>query len=160
MERKIYYDLLSWKKSPDRKPLILQGARQVGKTYIVNYFAGKEYSSSIYCNFEKDPGLHDLFRDLSPSSIIKKLSIYKRREILPENTLIILALISASTLAIAKWICRPPWAQGFPASVLPGASAGRKICASPAQPVSATMWRICPKCSAKCCRRFNTQIGV
>ena len=57
MERKIYYDLLNWKNSADRKPLILQGARQVGKTYIVNYFAGKEYANSIYCNFEKDKGL-------------------------------------------------------------------------------------------------------
>ena len=43
MERKIYLELLQWKNSADRKPLILQGARQVGKTYIVNYFAGKEY---------------------------------------------------------------------------------------------------------------------
>ena len=56
MERKIYKDLLAWKNSADRKPLILQGARQVGKTYIVNYFAGKEYSNSVYCNFEKDDG--------------------------------------------------------------------------------------------------------
>ena len=53
MERKIYKDLLEWKNRADRKPLILQGARQVGKTYIVNYFAGKEYENSIYCNFEK-----------------------------------------------------------------------------------------------------------
>lgn len=53
MERKIYKDLLEWKNNADRKPLILQGARQVGKTYIVNYFAGKEYSNSVYCNFER-----------------------------------------------------------------------------------------------------------
>ena len=59
MERKIYNDLLKWKNSPDRKPSILQGARQVGKTYIVNYFAGKEYTNSVYCNFEKDSGLKD-----------------------------------------------------------------------------------------------------
>ena len=66
MERKIYKDLVAWKSSSDRKPLILQGARQVGKTYIVNYFAGKEYSNSIYCNFEKDKGLHDFFKKMSP----------------------------------------------------------------------------------------------
>ena len=75
MERKIYTDLLKWKQSSDRKPLILQGARQVGKTYIVNYFAGKEYANSVYCNFEKDRGLHEFFLDLSPRNILKKLSL-------------------------------------------------------------------------------------
>lgn len=102
MERKIYFDLLNWKNSADRKPLILQGARQVGKTYIVNYFAGKEYESSVYCNFEKDSGLHDFFRDLSPVSIIKKLSIYKRREIIPGHTLIIFDEIQACSEAITS----------------------------------------------------------
>ena len=102
MERKIYNDLLEWKQSPDRKPLILQGARQVGKTYIVNYFAGKEYANSVYCNFEKDTGLHSFFSDLSPSSIIKKLSIYKRREIVPGNTLIIFDEIQACPEAITS----------------------------------------------------------
>ena len=72
MERKIYKELLAWKNSTDRKPLILQGARQVGKTYIVNYFAGKEYSNSVYCNFEKDDGLPDFFKDLTPEKIIRK----------------------------------------------------------------------------------------
>ena len=47
MERKIYQELLNWKNNEARKPLILQGARQVGKTYIVNYFAGKEYQNYI-----------------------------------------------------------------------------------------------------------------
>jgi predicted AAA+ superfamily ATPase len=102
MERKIYNDLLEWKQSPDRKPLILQGARQVGKTYIVNYFASKEYANSVYCNFEKDTGLHSFFSDLSPSSIIKKLSIYKRREIVPGNTLIIFDEIQACPEAITS----------------------------------------------------------
>ena len=89
MRRKIYNNLLEWKNSETRKPLILQGARQVGKTYIVNYFAGKEYNNYLYCNFEKDQGLKDFFKDLNPESIIKKLSIYKRKEIFPNNTLII-----------------------------------------------------------------------
>ena len=100
MERKIYPELLQWKNSADRKPLILQGARQVGKTYIVNYFAGKEYANSIYCNFEKDTGLHDFFKDMSPASVLKKISIYKRREIVPGNTLIIFDEIQACPEAI------------------------------------------------------------
>ena len=102
MERKIYTDLLKWKQSSDRKPLILQGARQVGKTYIVNYFAGKEYANSVYCNFEKDRGLHDFFLDLSPRNILKKLSLYKRKEIIPGSTLIIFDEIQACPEAITS----------------------------------------------------------
>ena len=102
MERKIYKELLAWKRSPERKPLILQGARQVGKTYIVNFFAGKEYSNSIYCNFEKDTGLHDIFKNLNPETIIKKLGLYKRKEIFRENTLIIFDEIQACPEAITS----------------------------------------------------------
>lgn len=102
MERKIYYELLKWKDGADRKPLILQGARQVGKTYIVNYFAGKEYANSVYCNFEKDTGLHSFFDDLSPVNIIKKLSVYKRREIIPGKTLLIFDEIQACPRAITS----------------------------------------------------------
>lgn len=102
MERKIYSDLVKWKNSDSRKPLILQGARQVGKTYIVNYFAGKEYATIIYCNFEKDHDLYDFFRNLSPSEIIKKLSAYKRREIIPGHTLIIFDEIQACPEAVTS----------------------------------------------------------
>lgn len=102
MERKIYKNLVLWKNSLDRKPLILQGARQVGKTYVVNYFAGKEYSNSIYCNFEKDMKLHDFFKNLTPENIIKKISLYKRKEIFPKNTLIIFDEIQACPEAITS----------------------------------------------------------
>ena len=102
MERKIYQDLLNWKLNNDRKPLILQGARQVGKTYIVNYFAGKEYVNSVYCNFENDSQLHDFFDNLDPMTIIKKISFYKRKEILPHNTLIIFDEIQACPQAITS----------------------------------------------------------
>lgn len=102
MERKIYQDLLKWKLNNNRKPLVLQGARQVGKTYIVNYFAGKEYVNSVYCNFEKDSQLHDFFDNLDPMTIIKKISLYKRKEILPHNTLIIFDEIQACPQAITS----------------------------------------------------------
>ena len=102
MERKIYNDLLEWKKNPNRKPLILQGARQVGKTYIVNYFAGKEYANSVYCNFEKDDNLAPLFDNLTPETIIRKLSFYKRKEIFKENTLLIFDEIQACPKAITS----------------------------------------------------------
>ncbi|MBU4487325.1 MAG: AAA family ATPase, partial [Candidatus Delongbacteria bacterium] len=55
MKRKAYEDLVRWKNSKNRKPLLLQGARQVGKTYLVNEFAGKEYKDYFYFNFEQTP---------------------------------------------------------------------------------------------------------
>ncbi len=102
MERKIYQNLLKWKNSDLRKPLILQGARQVGKTYIVNYFAGKEYANYVYCNFEKEKGLEDFFCDLNPINIIRKLESYKRKEILPGSTLIIFDEIQACPKAVTS----------------------------------------------------------
>lgn len=59
IERKIYQDLLKWKDSKDRRLLILQGARQVGKTYIVNLFGAENYTNVVYYNFEKEQGLED-----------------------------------------------------------------------------------------------------
>lgn len=102
MERKIYNKLLEWKNNKFRKPLILQGARQVGKTYIVNYFAGKEYTNYIYCNFEKEKGLEDFFDDLDPKTIIRKLEGFKRKEIFKGNTLIIFDEIQACPKAITS----------------------------------------------------------
>ena len=107
MERKIYKDLLLWKSKDSRKPLILQGARQVGKTYIVNLFAGREYANSVYLNFEKDKGLSDFFTNLSPEIIIKKISAYKRRDIIAGQTLLIFDEIQACPDAITslKYFC-------------------------------------------------------
>lgn len=107
MERKIYQDLLNWKNSIDRKPLVLQGARQVGKTYIVNLFGDNNYANVVYCNLEKDPNLKDFFTDLSPQNIIKKLSNYKRKEIMPSHTLIIFDEIQACPEALTslKYFC-------------------------------------------------------
>ena len=62
MKRDIYHNLLEWKKSSRRKPLILQGARQVGKTYILKEFGKNEYSDIAYFNFEEDTALSDFFK--------------------------------------------------------------------------------------------------
>lgn len=107
MERKIYGELLNWKNSPSRKPLILQGARQVGKTYIVNIFGSQEYANTIYCNFEQEKDLKEFFSNLKPQSILAKLSNYKRREILPEHSLIIFDEVQDCPEAITslKYFC-------------------------------------------------------
>lgn len=90
MKRDIYQGLISWKKSDTRKPLILQGARQVGKTYILKEFGKNEYQDTAYFNFEEDPALNDFFKGkIAPVKIIEKLSIYREKNILPGKTLII-----------------------------------------------------------------------
>lgn len=63
MERKVTKYLLDWKDSPYRKPLILQGARQVGKTYILLEFGKKHYENVAYFNFETNPSLIQTFEE-------------------------------------------------------------------------------------------------
>lgn len=107
MERKIYQDLLKWKNSADRKPLILQGARQVGKTYVVNLFGSREYANMVYCNFEKEPKLKDFFTDLEPKRLLDKLGNFKRKEIIAGQTLIVFDEIQACPEALTslKYFC-------------------------------------------------------
>jgi len=89
MKRSLYSDLFTWKNSRDRKPLLLQGARQVGKTYLVNEFGRREYSHFIYLNFEQDPGLITLFSgNLDPKTIIINLGLYIGQKINSDDTLI------------------------------------------------------------------------
>lgn len=90
MKRQIFAQLNRWKRDKSRKPLILKGARQVGKTYILKSFGSLEYDNIAYFNFETSPHLHELFsRSLKPKDIIKILSIELSQQILPEKSLII-----------------------------------------------------------------------
>lgn len=102
MDRKIYADLLNWKNLPRRKPLILQGARQVGKTYIINLFAANEYANYVYCNFEKEEDLREFFTNLEPQKIVRQIGIYKRKEIIPGHTLIIFDEVQACPRALTS----------------------------------------------------------
>ena len=89
MKRTIYKDLLKWKNNPNKKPLLLQGARQVGKTFIINQFGRNEYKNFIYLNFEQDINLHQFFKkQLIPEKIIEDLGIYLGQKIEAENTLL------------------------------------------------------------------------
>lgn len=101
MERDIYVKLLTWKSSSRRKPLLLQGARQTGKTFILKEFGRNEYVNTIYCNFEEDPGLDGLFqRDMNPERILSELSIYMGQEIDPKDDLVIFDEIQVSNSAL------------------------------------------------------------
>ena len=70
MERQIYAQLIDWKEKKDRKPLILKGARQVGKTYILKEFSRQNFKNVHYLNFEEDELLNRIFeRDLKPKHL-------------------------------------------------------------------------------------------
>jgi len=96
MKRKLYKKLSAWKNEHNRKPLLLQGARQVGKTYMVEEFGNKEYKHFFKFNFEQNPSLGELFQnDLKPETIINNLSLYLGEKITSNNTLIFFDEIQA-----------------------------------------------------------------
>ena len=91
MERKIEAFFRKWQKDIIRKPLILYGPKQVGKTYSVLEFGKKEYKNVIYFNTENNKVLEELFKkEKSPEKLILNLSLISGETILPEDTLIIL----------------------------------------------------------------------
>lgn len=90
MKRFITEKLVKWKESKDRKPLILRGARQVGKTFILKEFGEKYYDSVAYFNFDHDDGLYLLFNNTKdPKRILEQLTLISGKKINPETTLII-----------------------------------------------------------------------
>jgi predicted AAA+ superfamily ATPase len=103
MERSAYNKLADWKKSTNRKPLIVQGARQVGKTYLIRAFGEKEYSNFISLNFEQDKKIYSLFeKSLSPETIIENISLYIGKQIIPEDTLLFFDEIQAAPAALTS----------------------------------------------------------
>jgi len=101
MNRDIYKKMLEWKSSKRRKPLLLRGARQVGKTYTLQQFGDKEYDNVAYFNFEENPALDGFFQQkLDPRAIITNLSLYIDREIKPGSDLIIFDEIQEANHAL------------------------------------------------------------
>lgn len=101
MERKIDHKLAEWKKSSNRKPLILRGARQVGKTYAVKKFGKRHYEKIAYFDIEQSPEVAKVFeRDLNPSRIVKELSAIINVDITSDDTLIVLDEIQANNRAL------------------------------------------------------------
>ena len=91
MERKITNDLLKWKTDPNKKPLLIYGNKQIGKTYTILEFGEKEYKNTIYFNTDNNEQLIDLFKkEKSPDRIIMNLSLIAGQTILEEDTLIVL----------------------------------------------------------------------
>ena len=75
MYRKILNDLKKWKNDNNRKPLILRGARQVGKTYIINQFGIENYEAVAYFNFDHDTSLYNLFKVTSVFTLKLKFNL-------------------------------------------------------------------------------------
>ena len=107
MERSIYSSLKKWKESPTRKPLILQGARQVGKTYILKKFGAREYSEVVYINCDDNNDMQNMFVDYDVDRIIRSLSAISGISIKPSTTLLILDEIQdvERGLASLKYFC-------------------------------------------------------
>jgi uncharacterized protein len=88
MKRDILPRLREWRSHPYRKPLILRGARQVGKSWIVEEFS-KEFPLFVVINFEKIPQIHEIFvQDLTPTVLLEKLALYAHQKIIPGQTLL------------------------------------------------------------------------
>lgn len=108
MQRFITEKLIDWKNSKDRKPLILRGARQVGKTYILKEFGINNYDNVAYFNFDHDDGLSELFLNTKdPKRIIEQLSLANGKSINPNTTLIIFDEIQECSNALnsLKYFC-------------------------------------------------------
>ncbi len=101
IKRDVLHRLLAWKSSTTRKPLILKGARQVGKTWLLKYFGEKEFKNYAYFNFEEQPELKQFFATTKDvQRIIQNLTLVHGKAIEPLHTLIIFDEIQESNEAL------------------------------------------------------------
>ena len=108
MKRKITAYLEAWKNSPHRKPLIVQGARQVGKTWSILEFGREHYDNVAYFNFETNPSLGATFdEDISPAALLPVLSHLCGQTIVRERTLIVFDEVQLCERALTslKYFC-------------------------------------------------------
>ena len=90
MKRDAIQAMINWKNDEERKPLVLRGARQVGKTWLMKEFGRRCYKSSVYFNFDEEAQLKSIFEtDKNPQRIIELLSMISGEKILPGETLLI-----------------------------------------------------------------------
>jgi uncharacterized protein len=108
MQRKIIKSLLEWKNSPDRKPLLLKGARQTGKTWLMKEFGKTAYKNTVYIDFFNNQQARNIFEgDLKPRRIIEELGFISGESVTPEETLIIFDEIQECNRALnsLKYFC-------------------------------------------------------
>lgn len=100
MKRNIENDLINWKMKEIRYPLLVRGARQVGKSYIIEDFGKKYFDNIVVVNFEFDPALKSCFISLNPQEIINKLQLLQQQKIVQGKTLLFLDEIQECPEAI------------------------------------------------------------
>lgn len=108
MERELYQNLVQWKFSDGRKPLVLKGARQVGKTWLLKTFGTAEFETCAYLNCDDNNQAKDIFdSNFDTKRIIRDISAVTRTEILPGKTLIIIDEIQEVPRALQslKYFC-------------------------------------------------------
>ncbi|MBQ7599466.1 MAG: ATP-binding protein [Clostridia bacterium] len=135
MYRKIYDYLVKWKEDKYRKPLIIQGARQVGKTYSILEFGNRNYDNVVYFNFQTDGKLSATFdENISPSYLIPVLSHISRQTITKGRTLIVFDEVQLCERALTslKYFCEEaPEYHVIAAGSLLGIAVNRKKFAFP-----------------------------
>lgn len=90
MKRSIEDELNHWKVEPLRMPLLIRGARQVGKSFTIEKFGKENFAQTVTINFELKPTLKDCFRDLDPKKIIREVELALKVQIRPNTTLFFL----------------------------------------------------------------------
>ena len=108
MKRRLYNSLKDWKISPNRKPLVLEGARQVGKTWLLKEFGNNEYENMVYVNCADEPFAQNLFiPDLIPKRIVRDIMANTGQNIIPGKTLIVFDEIQEAPRGITslKYFC-------------------------------------------------------
>lgn len=108
MYRMAMENLLVWKQSRRRKPLIIEGARQVGKTWLMKEFGRQAYGDTVYINFDSNARMAELFAsDLDTKRLVLGLELYAGRKIDPENALLIFDEVQEVPRALAalKYFC-------------------------------------------------------
>ena len=123
IERNLMDQLTAWQHARRRKPLILRGVRQCGKTWLLQEFGKRNFRNTAYFNFERNERLHSVFeKNMDPSRILMELALLARMKIDPQSTLIILDEIQASPRALnsLKYFCeeKPEYAVVAAGSLL------------------------------------------
>lgn len=109
MERTLTSELKKWKESPCRKPLLLLGARQVGKTWLMKDFASTHYKNTVYIRFDRNIRMREIFEssNYEMDSLLIQMQMLTGEKVEPENTLIILDEIQECPAALTslKYFC-------------------------------------------------------
>ncbi|HPS29235.1 MAG TPA: AAA family ATPase [bacterium] len=103
MKRTLMNELVKWKERSDRKPLLIQGARQVGKTWLIKEFGSRFYKNTVYLNFEETHELRKLFeKSLSADYLIEQISLFSGKDISKQGTLIVFDEIQTCAEALTS----------------------------------------------------------